>query len=62
MSKQRTDNEVGRDQYNITGDGTKLNVDNRSGSKQKRQVLVQVAMGIIIGITVGYLIYLFGWN
>jgi hypothetical protein len=62
VSKPRTNNGAGRDQYNVIGDDARLNVDNRTTSTPKRSVLVEVGIGLVVAVLAGFFLFLFKWN
>ncbi len=60
MSKLKTNN-AGRDQYNISGDGINLQVDNRDIG-HTRSVVAEIIIGVIIIVIGGFLLYIFKLN
>lgn len=62
MSEQEINGNVGRDQYNISGDKPKLQVDNRMSVGSNRKLIVEIIVGVSVAVVAGFLLFLFRWN
>lgn len=62
MSEQKIKSSVGRDQYNISGDKTKLTVDNSIKASSDRRVVLDIVLGITISVSAGFILFQLGFN